>query len=95
MDKIEVVTKVERSPRGLVEALFNSLDGLNAGVRTADEVRAVAHTARSIANIARLEMDAVRLSESLGKKVPFSSLPGLGERAQPEQITDKKADKKP
>jgi hypothetical protein len=79
-----VITKIDRSPKGLVEALFNSLDGLNAGVKSADDVRATAHTARSIVSIARLEMDAVRLAENLGKRVDFASLPGLGARAQIE-----------
>jgi len=84
-----VITKIERSPRGLVEALFNSLDGLNAGVKSADDVRATAHTARSIVGVARLEMDATRLSETLGKRVEFASLPGLGARAHIEKIESK------
>lgn len=80
MEDVKVITKVERSPRGLVQALFNSLDALNAGTQSADDVRAVCHTARSVVNVARLEMDAARLAETLGKKVQFTSLPGLGEK---------------
>jgi len=83
--EIQVIQKVERSPRGLVNALFNSLDALNSRTQSAEEVRALSHTARSIVNIARLEMDAARLAESLGKRVEFSSLPGLGDRAQIEK----------
>lgn len=79
-EPLQVVTKVERTPRGLVNALFNSLDNLNAGTQSADDVRAVCHTARSIVNIARLEMDAARMAESLGRKVEFTSLPDLGAR---------------
>jgi hypothetical protein len=85
MEQVQVVTKIERSPKGLVEALFNSLDGLNAGIKSADDVRAVAHTARSIVGIARLEMEATRMAETLGRKVEFTSLPGLGARATPQQ----------
>lgn len=82
--EINLVTKVERSPKGLVNALFNSLDSLNMGTQSADDVRAIAHTARQIVGIARLEMDAARMAETMGKNVSFSSLPGLGER--PKQI---------
>ncbi len=84
---VSVVTKVERSPRGLVGALFNSLDNLNAGTQSADDVRAICHTARSIVNIARLEMDAARLAETLGKRVEFSSLPDLGARPKAVEAT--------
>lgn len=84
MAEVEKIRKVERSPKGLVNALFDAMDDLNARNITHDEVRAVAHTARAIIGVARLEMDAVRMSESLGRKVEFQSLPGLAER--PKQI---------
>lgn len=85
MSEVEKIRKVERSPRGLVDALFDAMDDLNAKDKSPDEVRAVAHTARVIVNVARLEMDAIRLQESAGKKVDFKSLPGLGERPQLEE----------
>jgi len=44
MPEAQMVTKVERSPRGLVDALFNSIDKLNNGLATSEEVRAVSHT---------------------------------------------------
>lgn len=81
-DNLQVITKVERSPKGLVDALFNSLDNLNSGAQSADDVRAVCHTARSIVNIARLEMDAARMAETIGKNVAFKSLPDLGKRVE-------------
>lgn len=84
MAEAQVITKVERSPKGLVEALFNSLDGLNAGVKDVDDVRAVCHTARAIVTVARLEMDAARLADAIGKRVEFKSLPDLGQRPRAE-----------
>lgn len=82
MPEAIVITKVVRSPSGLVDALFNSLDNLNNGTQSPDDVRAVCHTARTIVGIARLEMDATRLASSLGKNVDFKSLPDLGKRGK-------------
>jgi len=79
MSDIKVVTKVERSPKGLAEALFNSLDALNAGTQSAEDARAVSHTARTVVNLARLEMDAEKLSSDLARPLKVTSLPQLGQ----------------
>jgi hypothetical protein len=54
---------VVRSSTGLVDALFDSIDRLNNKEVTAEEARAVSHTAKSIVAIARLEMDFIKLSK--------------------------------
>jgi hypothetical protein len=78
MSEVKQMTKVERSPQGLVSALFDSLDNLNNGTQTVEEVRAVCHTTKSIVNVARLEIEAARLQHELGRKVELTTLPGLG-----------------
>jgi hypothetical protein len=80
MEDVKTVQKVERSPRGLVDALFDSLDKLNNGDQSADDVRAVCHTARSIVSVARLEIEAARLASDLGKPVEIGALPGLNSK---------------
>lgn len=86
-EDVKVVKKVERSPKGLVDALFDSIDKLNAGLSTAEEARAVAHTARSIVGVARLELEAISLRQKLGSNIPISALPALGAGEEPKKLT--------
>jgi len=81
-DEFKKVSRVERSPKGLTDALFDAMDRLNNGLATHEEARAVAHTARAIIGIARLEMDAAKMSKEFGGAIGIKSLPGLGDRTQ-------------
>ena len=52
-----ITTDVKRTSSGLVEALFDVIDKLNNKEIDAEHARAVSHTARSIVQIARLELE--------------------------------------
>lgn len=75
---------VSRTTRGLVEALFDTIDKLNAKEIDAEQARAVSHTARSIVSVARLELEYRQFVEASGEK----TLTSLAIEAPPEQ--DKK-----
>lgn len=48
---------VNRTSKGLVDALFNSIDDLNAKKIDPEHARAIAHTAKTIVNVAHLEIE--------------------------------------
>ena len=52
-----MATDIVRSSHGLVDALFSTIDKLNAKEIDAEHARAISHTARSIVSIARLELE--------------------------------------
>lgn len=72
------IERIERSPKGLADAMFDAIDKLNDGIFSAEDTRAMAITGRTITGIARLELDAKKFAEQIGKKTEFSTLPGLG-----------------
>ena len=61
-------TAINRTTAGLVDALFDTIDRLNAREIDAEQARAVSHTARSIIGVARLELEYRQFVESSGKK---------------------------
>ena len=79
----EKIKRIERSPAGLADAMFDAIDKLNEGIFSAEEARAMAITGRTITGIARLELDAKKFQEQIGKKAQFDTLPGLGEQKKP------------
>lgn len=86
---VKAIARVERTPRGLADALFDSMDKLNAGTSSVEECRAIANTARVIVGVARLEIEAVRLADGMGKRVQFGTLPGLGESVVTPKLDNK------
>lgn len=58
----ESKTTVTRTSRGLVDALFDTIDKLNAKAIDAEHARAISHTAKSIVNIAMLELEYRRFA---------------------------------
>lgn len=58
------MTGIVRSSKGLVDGLFDSIDKLNSKEIDAEQARALSHTARTIVNIARLEIEFRKLSEN-------------------------------
>lgn len=48
---------IVRSSTGLVDALFSSIDKLNAKEIDPEHARAISHTAKTIVNVARLELE--------------------------------------
>ena len=54
---------VVRTSKGLVDALFDSIDALNSKKIDAEHARALSHTARAIVNIATLELEFRRYKE--------------------------------
>ncbi len=65
---------VTRSARGLVDALFTTIDRLNAKQIDAEEARAVSHTARTIVQIARLELEVRKHQVDNDDAVPLLTL---------------------
>ena len=57
MPETELPRKVTRSSTGLVDALFDTIDKLNAKDIDAEHARAISHSARTIVQIARLELE--------------------------------------
>jgi len=55
------VTTVSRTSKGLVDALFDAIDGLNQKKIDPEHARAVAHTARTIVSVAELELEFIKL----------------------------------
>jgi hypothetical protein len=55
MTNVPVVT---RTSAGLVNAMFDTIDGLNNKTIDPEHARAVSHSARTIVQIARLELEA-------------------------------------
>jgi hypothetical protein len=59
--------KVARTSQGLVDALFDTIDRLNAKQITPEEGRAVSHTARTIVGVALLELKARQIEGGAGQ----------------------------
>lgn len=67
-------TTITRSSKGLVDALFDTIDNLNAKRITPEEARAISHSARAIVGIASLEIEAHRLMIDSNNEKPLKSL---------------------
>jgi len=65
---------VKRTTNGLVDALFDCIDKLNAKEIDAEHARAVSHTARSIVQIAKLEMEYRESAAAGGDRAKLTSL---------------------
>lgn len=64
---------VTRNSTGLVNALFDTIDRLNAKEIDTEHARAVAHSARAIVGIANLELDFRRFAAE-HSNAPLKSL---------------------
>ena len=51
------IVPVQRTSHGLIDALFNVIDQLNARQIDAEHARAISHTAKTIVNVAALELE--------------------------------------
>lgn len=51
------MSSITRSSAGLVDAMFDSMENLNAKKIDAEHARALSHTAKSIVAIANLELE--------------------------------------
>ena len=71
--------RVIRSSKGLVDALFDSIDRLNSGQVTPEAARALSHTAKTIVNVARLEMDYRKMAESNAAGLKSLTIDGAAE----------------
>jgi hypothetical protein len=63
---------IARNSKGLVDALFDVIDKLNAKEIDSEHARAISHTARSIVNVAELELEYRKFTTDV--HVPLSSL---------------------
>jgi hypothetical protein len=69
-DSIKTTTsmQVTRTSSGLVDALFNSIDRLNAKEIDAEHARAISHTAKTIVSVASLELEMKKFTDANGTK---------------------------
>jgi hypothetical protein len=64
------IVPVQRTSHGLVDALFNVIDRLNAKEIDAEHARAISHTAKTIVSVAALELECRKFaSEGGGAKL--------------------------
>lgn len=73
--------KVVRTTAGLVDALFDAVDRLNAKEIDAEQARAISHTARSIVSVARLELEFRQFVESGGPQLTSLTVDKLPPKA--------------
>lgn len=64
----EEAKKVERSSKGLVDSLFDSIDDLNEGRITSEHARAVSHTSRTIVSVASLELKQRKFAQEQSRE---------------------------
>lgn len=67
------IAKISRSSSGLVSALFDTIDKLNAKEIDAEQARAISHTAKTIVSVASLELEYRKISAG-AEAQPLSSL---------------------
>ena len=72
---------VIRSTSGLVDALFDTVDRLNAKEIDAETARAVSHTARSIVSVARLELEFRQFAATGGPPLTSIKVPTIEAKA--------------
>jgi hypothetical protein len=65
---------VSRTTHGLVDALFDTIDKLNAKQIDAEQARAISHTARTIVSVAHLELEYKKFAENSPTVDGLSSL---------------------
>jgi hypothetical protein len=63
-----MTTIVERTSKGLTEALFDTIDKLVAKKITPEEARAVSHTAKTIIAMGQLELEFRRFVADAGEQ---------------------------
>lgn len=73
-DVVAKIRRIERSPKGMVDALFDSMDRMMNKEMTPEEGRAISHTVRSVVTVTRLEMDFRKQSAELGGPDAIKSL---------------------
>ena len=71
-------TMVTRSTAGLRDTLFDALDGLNAGKRSAADVVAACRVAGAIVETVQLEIDFHRHVQKAGGQPPATTVLQLG-----------------
>lgn len=73
-DNNSTAIAIKRTATGLVDALFDSIDKLNAKEIEPEHARAISHTAKAIVGIASLELQARKMNESAVTKTTLKSL---------------------
>lgn len=68
------VNPVARTSHGLVDALFDTIDRLNNKQIDAEQARAVSHTAKTIVNVAALELEWRKFTRETQDETPLRSL---------------------
>lgn len=66
MNAIAIPTPIKRTSGGLVDALFATIDRLNANEIDAEKARAISHTAKTIVQVATLEMEFRKMAAEDG-----------------------------
>ncbi len=63
MNEVDVIGPIEKSPRGLREAMFNELETLQAGFTSITRARSVGKLAEEIHKSLKLEIEAQKSIE--------------------------------
>lgn len=79
--------KIERTSRGLAEAMFDELDRLLEGKSTPQQASAKAKVANTICQISRLEMDFARFVAGERAELASMALPALSMGRAPDAAT--------
>jgi len=74
-DTIEKISKMERSPKGMVDVMFDAIDSLMNKEMSAEDVRAISHTCKSVVQVARLEIDYRKMKADFLGNQDLKSLP--------------------
>lgn len=65
---------VKRTSKGLVNALFDSIDKLNSNEIDPEKARAISHTAKTIVSVASLELDFRKYCDDVKEVKALNSL---------------------
>lgn len=68
------IEPLDRTSRGLVDALFDTIDRLNSKQIDSEQARAISHTARTIVTVASLELEFRKWAANEGVSAPLKSL---------------------
>jgi len=74
------VKKIDRTSKGLRDALFDEIDSLRSDSPQPTKSMAVAKMAGQIINIAAAEMESSRATEKHEERAPWTDLMGTGKR---------------
>lgn len=74
MSTTTTTLQVKRTTGGLVDALFETIDRLNAKEIDAEQARAISHTAKTIVSVAALELEYRKFTQTDNSSMGLGAL---------------------